>query len=248
MANGKPGRISELLQLISNGGGVALSNTYKVTFELPIPRKAGNTQHVLMAKLKDVLGNGFNSNHLAGDTIHSDPAAYISLMCDEAVLPGIQAATGQLNGIYTGSGQYQYPHTRMYNDLTLSWICDANMTPLKFLNSWMEVIFNEYDAAGSKYKSIVQSSPDQVKPRDRNRSTRLSYPDAYTLQLSVLKAERDDQSEVGRASIRYVFDGAYPYAVESIPLSFGTSQLVKVRANFYYEKWFPYYVNAWKPI
>jgi hypothetical protein len=247
LADRKPGRISQLLGLISNGGGVALSNTYKVTFEVPPPARRG-TDHILMQKLKNVLGNGFNANHLRGDDIHSDPAAYISLMCDEAILPGVQAATGQLNGIYTGSGQYQYPHTRIYNDLTLSWICDANMTPLKFLDSWMEVIFNEYGADGKKYNSIVQGNSTQVLSRNRNRSTRLSYPDSYTMQLSILKAERDDKSEVGRASIRYVFDGVYPYAVESIPLSFGSSQLVKVRANFYYEKWFPYYDNIWKPI
>ena len=188
MADRKPGRISQLLGLISNGGGVALSNTYKVTFEVPPPARRG-TDHILMQKLKNVLGNGFNANHLRGDDIHSDPAAYISLMCDEAIMPGVQAATGQLNGIYTGSAQYQYPHTRIYNDLTLSWICDANMTPLKFLNSWMEVIFNEYDANGKKYNSIVQENSSQVLSRNRNRSTRLSYPDSYTMQLSILKAE-----------------------------------------------------------
>lgn len=105
-------------------------------------------------------------------------------MCDEANLPGSQFATGQLNGLYTGSGQYKYPHTRMFNDLSLSWVCDANMTPLKFLNTWMDSIYDD------EYTTILQTSPSDTKYRSRNRSTRLSFPDEYTMSCSILKAEK----------------------------------------------------------
>ena len=237
-------KINQIRNLLASGGGVAFSNTYKVSFERG--SQHGDTTFILFDRLKQVLVN-FDENKLKGDAADTNQASIISLMCDEATLPGVQAATGTINGIYTGSGQYKYPHTRIYNDLTLSWICDANMTPLKFLQVWMETIFNEYDKGGYLYKSFNQKNSSNVNSRHRNRSTRLSYPDEYMLQLSILKAEKNSISEVGRPSIRYVFDGVFPYAVETIPLSFGTSQLVKVRANFYYEKWYPYYIDAWKP-
>jgi hypothetical protein len=65
------------------------------------------------------------------------------------------------------------------------------------------------------------------------------------MQCSILKAEKNKDSELGRPSIRYVLEGVYPYAVDSIPLSAGTSQLVKVSANFYYERWYEYYTDQW---
>ena len=237
-------KIDSIRELISKGGGVAFSNVYKVTFEPPSNRRSSTKTDALFAKWRKELA-GFNTNDLNGDRAGNSSAAWISLMADEVTLPGLQAATGQQNGLYTGSGQYNYAHTRMYNDLTISWICDANMTPVKFLNSWMDTIFVEYDEQGNEIKKILQDSSTSVKSRNRNRAVRLNYPDEYTLQISILKAEKNTISETGRGSIRYVLEGAYPYSVDSIPLSMGASQLVKVTANFYYEKWYNYYINQW---
>lgn len=250
MADTSPVTISSLLGLLSKGGGIAYSNTYKVTFQngAKIDGGGANAHNMLLQRWQAILGSDFSITDLSGDTVgNSKPGNYVSLMCDEATLPGVQSATGQVNGIHTGSGQFQYPHTRIYNDLSLSWICDANMTPLKFLQCWMEVMYNEYDEKGTSYNSFNQTSASDVQSRSRNRSVRLNYPDEYTMQLSILKAEKNKNSELGRPSIRYVFDGVYPYAIDTIPLSYGTSQLVKVSANFYYERWFPYYDDAWNP-
>ena len=64
-------------------------------------------------------------------------------LCDEAQLPNIQAATGTLEGRYTGEGQVNYPHTRVFTEVQLGFQCDANMTPLKYLNDWYGMIFGE---------------------------------------------------------------------------------------------------------
>ena len=234
-------RIDNIIQLLSAGGSIAISNTFKVSFQM----SSEGSGKVLLPRLQKILP-GFDPKYLQGDQADINPATMISLMCDEADLPGVQAATGQINGIYTGSGQYQYAHTRIYNDLTLSWICDANMTPLKFLQVWMETIFNEYDNNSDiPLTAYNQRDPSDTKIRRRNRSVRLSYPDDYTVKLNILKAEKNNDSETGRPSIAYKFDGVYPYSIDTIPLSFGTSQLVKVSANFYYERWYPYYTDIW---
>ena len=57
-------------------------------------------------------------------------------LCDEAQLPNTQAATGTLKGRYTGEGQINYPHTRIFTEISIGFQCDANMTPLKFLYDW----------------------------------------------------------------------------------------------------------------
>jgi hypothetical protein len=233
--------IKNIAKMLSQGGGIASSNIFKVTF-LPNGRSVNNR---VFNNIKEILP-GFNEAELAGDVVGASAASYISMMCDDAVLPGVQAASGQINGLYTGSGTYNYAHTRLYNDLTLSWICDANMTPVKFLTTWFDAIFNEYSPDDKiRYSPKNQKDSGDVKKRERNRSTRLSYPDDYTLDLTILKAEKDSRSETGRPAIRYYFDGIYPYSIDSIPLSFGASTLVKVTANFYYEKWYTYHVDQW---
>lgn len=237
-------KISDVLNLLSKGGGIAFSNSFKVTFEKP-----GSGDNTVFKNIKKVLTT-FNETDLSGDTIGgANEGNYISLMADEVTLPGYQAATGQVNGIYTGSGQFQYPHSRLFNDVTISWICDANMTPLKFLQMWMQTIFNEYDSSGTEYIDFHnQTSSADTNQRQRNRTVRLNYPDDYTLQLSILKGEKTSSGELDRPSVRYVFDGVYPYSIDSIPLSFGNAQTVKVTANFYYERWFTYYDNQWNKI
>lgn len=235
--------IQDILTLLSKGGGIASSNTFKVTFE-ENQRSANKVDRKLFQRLSENL-KPFNFKDFSQDTIgNANPANYISVMCDDVSLPGVQAGTGQINGMYTGSGTYNYAHTRIFNDLTMSWICDANMTPLKFLQSWMDSIFVEEDNQGLR-KTILQTGPSNVEDRHRNRSVRLNYLDEYTLQVSILKAEKGKQSELGRPSIRYVCEGAFPYAIDSIPVSYGSTQLVKVSANFYYERWYTYYTNQW---
>jgi hypothetical protein len=226
--------------LIATAGGVASSNLFKVTFQED-NRGGKKSENIVFPKLRSVLP-GFDKSQLAGDSTDGQEARWISLMCDEANLPGSQFATGEMNGLYTGSGQYKYPHTRMFNDLTLSWVCDANMTPLKFLNTWMDSIYDD------GYTTILQTTPKDTEYRVRNRSTRLTFPDQYTMSCSILKAEKNNESELGRPSIRYFLEGVYPYAIDSTPLSAGTTQLVKVSANFYYERWYEYYTDQWSKI
>ena len=240
MAAEKKIGMEAIRNLIAKAGGVASTNLFKVSFQED-NRGATKSENIVFSKLKDVLP-GFIKTQLAGDNADGGPARWISLMCDEANLPGTQFATGQLNGLYTGSGQYKYPHTRMFNDLSLSWVCDANMTPLKFLNTWMDSIYDD------GYTTILQQEPSDVEYRVRNRSTRLTFPDQYTMSCSILKAEKNNESELGRPSIRYFLEGVYPYAIDSTPLSAGTTQLVKVTANFYYERWYEYYTDQWSKI
>jgi len=233
--------VDAIRSLISKGGGVAFSNTFKVSFEADQRGKTTSSNKVF-PMLTAALGTAFSASELKSDSVAGGPARWISMMCDEATLPGSQFATGQVNGIYTGSGQFNYPHTRMYNDLTLSWICDANMTPLKFVNTWMDAIYDD------GYSLINQSKAENVQNRDRNRTVRMNFPDEYTMACSILKAEKNKDSELGRPSIRYRLEGVFPYSVDSTPVSAGSSQLVKVSANFYYERWYEYYTDQWNKI
>ena len=54
-----------------------------------------------------------------------------------------------MTGRHLGEGPFQYPHTRIYSDVTLGFLCDANMTPLKFFTAWHDFIFKGYNDAFS---------------------------------------------------------------------------------------------------
>lgn len=180
------------------------------------------------------------------DNNAGQPGSLINMFCDEAQLPNSQAATGQINGRYMGEGVINYPHTKLVSDFSLTWMCDANMAPYKFLMAWHNFIFN---ATGSN--TIDQKSPDSLKdfkqvaaPGNPNRSTRLKYPNTYQATLRIAKTERGNNAPNSRVPLVYVMENCYPYAIDAVPLSYGTSQITRVTANFYYSKHRIYFADV----
>lgn len=143
----------------------------------------------------------------------------IEFYCNEAQLPNINTAESSVNGLYVGSGQVKYPHTRVYTEIQLGFLCDANMTVLKFLNKWQDLMFRQ-----------ERGSIDKVQ----NREVRLSYMDEYVSDIAIIKAEPGPKSAVQRQPITYVLERAYPYAIDAVPLQYGTNQVVQVTAQFSY--------------
>lgn len=203
---------------------MSMSNGYDIEFDL-----SGT-------KIQSVL----NKYNIKVPTNNEDgqPGSLINMFCDEAQLPNTQAATGQITGRYLGEGTINYAHTKLVSDFSLTWMCDANMAPYKFLMAWHNYIF---DATGSN--SIEQKTPDSLRkfkesasPKLPNRTTRLNYPKDYQATLRIAKTERGQNAPNSRVPLVYVMEQCYPYSVDAVPLSYGTSQLVRVTANFYYNK------------
>ena len=130
----------------------------------------------------------------------------------------------------------------MFTDFQLGWMCDANMSPFKFMQTWYQYIFQEYDTSAQEIPSMetaVNASTENMlstKPKEYNRTTRLRFPENYHCTIRIAKAEKGPASDTSRVSTVHILQEAFPYAVEAIPLSFGTSQLVKCTASFYYSK------------
>ena len=161
----------------------------------------------------------------------------LTLFCDEAQLPNVQAATAQMAGRFLGEGPYQYPHTRLYTDVSLGFLCDANLTQLKFFQEWYDQIFldtNTYIDNADVENIMAQGT------RTRERTTRLAYPESYTCTTRITKVElgtKTAKNYVGwgdRPSLTYMLEGSYPYAIDAVPLSYGSSQITRVTVNFHY--------------
>ena len=144
----------------------------------------------------------------------------IEFFCDEAQLPNVNTAEGSMNGLYLGSGQLKYPTTRVFTELQLGFSLTANVEILKYLNSWHDYIFGE------------KTNPDT--PKLQNRNNRLAYMDDYVCNILISKTESGPESPTQRRPITYVIERAYPYAIDAVPLQFGSTQITKVTAQFSY--------------
>lgn len=171
----------------------------------------------------------------------------LTMMCDEAQLPNVQSATAQMAGRFLGEGPFQYPHTRLYTDVSLGFLCDAKLTQLKFFQTWYDSIFGDY-------ATTVDGTGDVeylhgTAPRSRERKTRLNYPEEYTCTTRITKVElgtnvRFSQHGYGdRPSVSYLLEGSYPYAIDAVPLSYGSSQVTRVTVNFHYVRHTILYVD-----
>jgi len=205
--------INGFLGGLANSGSAAMSNTYEVRFDF-------SGKDLLQEKLS---GAGFSSFAESDRALAYD---MLTLLCEEASLPGVMANTGQTTGVYMGEGQVNYPHTRSFQDITLGWTCDANLLPLKFLNTWMGVIFRDTEGSNT----------------ERGRGGRLgaytvAYPDEYQCEIIIKKAERNSTDTLGRVAGLYRLHDAWPYSIQSTPVSYGASTLLKVTASFYYRRW-----------
>ena len=209
---------------------MSMTNGYDVDFDLP-----DSLNNYLKPWVGDVMGATDGSNQ----------GGLIKMLCDEAQLPNVQAATGQLSGRFLGESQINYAYAKFYSDVSLTWMCDADMTPLKFVTGWHSYIFNgSGDLQDDPQLANDNGNPTRglsaiknVKPRAINRPVRLQYPEQYLCtNMRITKTERNGAAPNGRASICYILQNAFPYSIDSVPLSYGTSQITKVTANFYYQK------------
>jgi hypothetical protein len=197
--------INSFLGTIAANGGMSFSNNFVVRFlNPPVPLPDGAT------------GN------------------YFDYFCSEAQLPNTNTAQGQMNGIYPGSGSVNYPHTRVFSEFQLGFMCDANMTALKFLQDWVDFIFTEGGDTQTG-KSLSQMQSLAYGPiREENRTVRLRYRDDYACTIAISKTEMGPKSTTERVPMTYILEKAYPFAIDAVPLQFGSSQITQVTAQFSY--------------
>ena len=222
------GSINTFIAAIAANGGMAMSNGYDVEFDFSgLTNESGKP--LPLVNTLSTLGLKLPENSDSGQ-----PGALINMFCDEAQLPNISAATGQINGRYLGEGTINYPHTRMVSDFSLTWMCDANMIPFKFLNAWHGFIFDE--RVFTEQAASLGDLKSYAKKRSINRTTRLKYPDQYQAVLRISKTERGQNAANGRVSLVCLLENVYPYSIDAVPLSYGSSQITRVSANFYYTR------------
>lgn len=202
--------IDQFMSKIGKQRGMSLTTGFDVIFELPDTLKESHPYYQ-----------------------EGDSKDIVTMLCDEAQLPNVQSATGQLSGRFLGEAAVQYPHSRLYTDVGLGFLCDAKLIPLKFFNYWYDWMFNETRTIAS---NSGISGALSAFPKLDNRHNRLKYQNDYAAKVKIIKTEPNAKSSNGRAPITYILENAYPYAIDAVPLSYGVSQITRVNVNFHYSR------------
>jgi hypothetical protein len=180
--------------------------------------------------------NWIRDKKAAGIDLVLDPSTFelISLNCTEASLPGSTFATTEINDDYTGVTE-RFAHRRQYDDRSeFTFIVDnsvngkddgTNYRVLLFFELWTQYVANEqYGDSGDRTAGLD----------DPNYFYRMNFPDDYRSPYIVVnKFEKDFKGNY----LEYRFLNAYPLMVNSIPVSYESTQVLQCTVSFTYTRY-----------
>jgi hypothetical protein len=161
----------------------------------------------------------------------------LTLSCSDASLPGSTLATHELNNDITGVTQ-RHAYRRLYDDRAdFTFYIDQNYTQIRFFESWMRFISGEQEN--------IPTAGDLYRPY------RVEYPVQYKTSIYITKFERNigipnilrnnpnetKNNNSDAKKIVYTFFNAFPISVQSMPISYESSQLLKVTVSFTYDRY-----------
>ena len=173
----------------------------------------------------------------------------LNLLCCDTVLPGSSFVTSEAVDDHTGVTE-RHAYRRNYGQqIDLTFYVDADKyLPIVFFETWMSYIAGETYLPG---------------PKQRNFSHRFLYPHDYKAAgFKIKKFERDYHTQTKRPNIledivniiagtdfgsietkktgpdiEYEFIDAFPIAMNSIPISYERSQLLKCTVSMAYTRY-----------
>ena len=157
-------------------------------------------------------------DYLKVDDIRNFLSRRAGILCDSASLPTTAYATAEVRDNFMGVPQ-QFAHTRIYTDLDFSFYVDEDYNLLKIFEGWME-----YISSGANTSTLQD---------DRAYFRRMRYPDSYKCDtMYITKFEKNY-----RRRLDYQFINAFPKSITSIPVSYGTAEILKVTVSFNYDRY-----------
>ena len=152
-----------------------------------------------------ILNNFFNG--VSSDEFH--------MSCFQASLPGVSLNTQEITGDRHGVTE-RNAYRRTYDDrIDLTFYVEGEKyTQIRYFENWINFIVGDDDLddrASSRYDYKVQ------------------YPQDYKTRMFITKFEKDHG-----LNLTYTFIDAYPIAINSMPLSYSSTDLLKCTVSMTY--------------
>jgi len=206
-------------QFRSQLGRPSLTSKYYVEIPLPASKTGGSDS----AFRNFAKAQGFD--------ITTDVQRNINLYCTEAVLPGSSLALFEQTSDRTGVTE-RHAHRRVYDDrIDLTFYVDGdNYSIIRYFETWIDFI-----SGSGTTQDFVTANRNEKK--NENYFYRMNYPDEYTCSgFKVTKFESDSFRNINPTggSLVYNFVKAFPFQINSMPISYDTSQLLKCTVSMTY--------------
>ena len=169
----------------------------------------------------------------------------LNILCSDAVLPGSSFATADITNNIPGVRE-RHVYRRTYDDtIGLSFYCDADQyLPIRFFEAWMNYITNTTNRNDPEFKSAENEA----------HFYRVKFPNDYQKgSLEVTKFEKNLDSRRQTRTLTYKFVNCFPLSINSMPISYDGSQLLKCTVSMAYTRYFiedrplgviPRFINA----
>jgi hypothetical protein len=157
----------------------------------------------------------------------------LSLACSEASLPGSSLSTIDIDNDFPGVSE-KHVYRRLYDDRAdfTFYVSSEDYYAIKFFEAWIGYTVNEQYG-------------DKNNANSSTYNYRVNYPsDYYAKSLSITKFERD-LNEPGSTQLKYNFVNAFPISINSMPVSYDTSSLLKCTVSYSYQRyWIEEFLGA----
>ena len=171
-----------------------------------------------------------------GSIVGTKNDVILNLSCSDASLPGSTLATFEIRNDHTGVTE-RLAHRRMYDDrIDFTFYVDANKyLPIRFFEKWIRYISDEDNEAESQ-----RATTGDLNISSPSYHYRMRYPDGTEgyrcTGVTITKFERDyGASKTSNPStLTYNFVKAYPIAINSMPVSYESSNLLKCTVSMSY--------------
>ena len=141
----------------------------------------------------------------------------VGILCSDASLPASAFATGEVKDNFMGVPQ-EFAHTRLYTDIDFTFYVDEDYTSLSIFEGWMD---------------YISSGADNIDPDEKAFFRRFRYPDDYKVNtMTITKFEKNLER-----TLMYEFKNAFPKSITSLPVTYGTADLMKVTVSFNYDRY-----------
>ena len=168
----------------------------------------------------------------------TDAGDIIALLCSEAVLPGSQIQTSQVDGLRQGVSS-NYAVYRRYPDVQLTFYSQKDYYTNDVFNAWMEYISPTYLENGTHGRTNYERMDNSAAYK------KLRYPNEYKCPIQITAFSKDVNiptdnsfSPQQPSSITYHLVNAFPVNIVSAPLAYGDAELIKTSIQFKYDYYY----------
>jgi len=159
---------------------------------------------------------------------YRDESGFLELLCNETSLPGSTLATHDKTNDYMGVTE-KLAYRRIYDEtLDMTFYVDKKYKIIEFFEGWIDWISGVGDNPGG----IAAYKNTQVGFRNH-------FPDSYKTNIHVNKFEKDLLDR----QLYHTFVDAFPIAINNIPISYETSDILRFSVSFSYVRYVREYLN-----